>query len=50
MVRQLLEDIKERKGLEYLEVLPLGSLSELGVLNMEGVYGYGSFIGEMAKE
>ena len=43
-MQRLLEQIKQEKQLDYIEVFPLGSLAELGVLNMEGVYGYGSFI------
>lgn len=49
-LRELIEEYKERRGLRYLDLTPLEEIGELKILDMEGQFGFDSFINELVRQ
>lgn len=39
-LKELIEEFKERKGLNHVDILPLDDITDLTVLDLDGKYGY----------
>lgn len=49
-LRRLIEEYKERRGLRYLDLTPLEEIGELKILDVEGQFGFDSFINELVRQ
>ena len=48
-MKLLIEEFKEKKELDYIDILPLDDISELKVLDLDSKFGFDKFIKELVS-